>query len=79
MNENITLIDYIVEHCNKSMAITLSAERYTLWMRSCAEKNDIDFIRFGLLHGISAVDGGRHFLQTREDVHGELLPLSTYF
>lgn len=41
--------------------------------------NDIDFIRFGLLRGIGAVDSGRHFLQTRENIHGEHLPLSTYF
>jgi hypothetical protein len=41
--------------------------------------NDIDFIRFGLLRGIGAVDSGRHFLQTTEDVHGVILPLSTYF
>lgn len=40
---------------------------------------DIDFIRLGLLRCISAVDSGRHFIQTTEEVHNELLPHSTYF
>ncbi len=79
MNENITLHDYIIDHCNESMEAALSAERYPLWKRSCPEMNDIDFIRFGLLRGIGVVDSGRHFLQTTENVHGESLPLSTYF
>jgi hypothetical protein len=78
-NENVGLIDYIIEHCNKSMAIALSAERYPLWRRSCVEMNDIDFIRFGILRGIGPVDSGRNFLQTAEEVHGEPLLLSTYF
>ena len=79
MNKNITIIDYIVEHCIESMEAALSAERYPLWRRSCSEMTDVDFIRFGLLRCIGAVDSGRHFLQTTEDVHGEHLPLSTYF
>jgi len=79
MNENRTLIDYIIEHCNESMEMALSAERYPLWKRSCPEMSDIDFVRYGLLRCIGAVDSGSHFLQTTEDLHGELLPLSTYF
>jgi hypothetical protein len=27
MNENTTIIDYIIQHCNESMGIALSAER----------------------------------------------------
>jgi hypothetical protein len=79
MNENTTIIDYIIQHCNKSMEIALSAERYPLWKRSCSEMNDIDFIRFGILRCMGTVDSARHFLQTTENVHGEGLPLSTYF
>ena len=79
MNENTTLQDYIVEHCNQSMEIALSKERYPLWRRSCPELNDIDFIRLGILRCINSVDSGRHFLQTTQDVHDELLPHSTYF
>lgn len=79
MNENITLHDYIIRHCNESMDLALSAERHLLWKRSCPEMNDIDFIRFGLLRVIDTVNSGRHFLQVTEEVHGELLPLSTYF
>ena len=79
MNENITIVDYMIEHCNESMEAALSVERYPLWRRSCSEMHDIDFIRFGLLRCIGTVDSGRHFLQTTEDVHGERLPVSTYF
>jgi hypothetical protein len=79
MNKNITLHDYIIKHCNESMEASLSAERYPLWKRSCPEMNDIDFTRFGLFRVIDTVNSGRHFLQVTEEVHGELLPLSTYF
>ncbi len=41
--------------------------------------NDIDFIRLGLFRCISAVDSGRHFIQTTEALHGEYLPHSIYF
>ncbi|WP_221896187.1 hypothetical protein [Bathymodiolus japonicus methanotrophic gill symbiont] len=36
-------------------------------------------IRLGLLRCISVVDSGRHFLQTNEQIYGQLLPHSTYF
>ncbi len=79
MNENITLNDPIIEHCNDRMAIALSAERHPLWPRSCSEMSDIDFIRFGLLRCISNVDSGCDFLQTADNVFDEPRPLSTYF
>ena len=79
MNNIISLNDHIITHCHESMERALSAERFPSWQRSCPEMNDIDFTRFGLLRCISAVDSGRHFLQTTEEVHGELLPHSTYF
>jgi hypothetical protein len=58
------------------MEKALAAERHPVWQRSCPQMNDIDFIRYGLLRSISAVDSGRHFIQTTEEVHGELLPHS---
>ena len=79
MNENATLQDDIVEHCNQCMEIALSKERYPLWERSCPELDDINFIRLGILRCIDAVDSGRHFLQTTREVHDESLPHSTYF
>ena len=56
-----------------------SAERYPLWQRSCPEMSDTDFVRLGLLRGISAVDSGRHFLQNSKDLFNELIAHSTYF
>ena len=79
MNERQSLIDYIIDHCTQSMDSALLEERYPLWKRNCPELSDIDFIRLGLLRCISAVDSGRHFLQTTEEIHGELCPHSTYF
>jgi len=49
------------EHCNDEMEVARPVERYLLRARSCPEMNDIDFIRFGLLHCISNDDSGRHF------------------
>jgi hypothetical protein len=79
MINNLSLNDYLLTHCNENMEQALAAERYPIWQRSCPEMSDIDFIRLGLLRCISPVDSGRHFIQTTEEVHGELLPHSTYF
>ena len=79
MNNNVTLNDHIIAHCNESMERAQAAERFPTWQRSCPEMNDIDFTRFGLLRCMSLVNSGRHFLQTSEEVYGELLPHSTYF
>ena len=79
MNENRTLNDHIIAHCNASMEIALSAERHPSWARSCPEMSDIDFINFGLLRCVGQVDSGRHFLQTADDIYDKPLPLSTYF
>jgi hypothetical protein len=79
MNKIISLNDHIITHCNESMQKALSAERYPSWTRACPEMSDIDFTRFGLMRCISTVNSGRHFLQTADNVHGEQLPLSTYF
>ncbi len=79
MINNLSVNDYLLTHCNESMEKALAAERHPAWQRSCPEMNDIDFIRLGLMRCISAVDSGRHFIQTTEELHGELLPHSSYF
>jgi len=79
MNEITSLHDHIIAHCDDSTARALLAERYPLWQRSCPEMSDTDFVRLGLLRGISAVDSGRHFLQNTKDLHDELIAHSTYF
>ena len=79
MNKDLTLSEHIKQHCHESMKRALLAERHPLWVRSCPELNDIDFIQLGLLRCISAVDSGRHFLQTNEELYGQMLPHSTYF
>jgi hypothetical protein len=79
MNKDMTLNDYIIEHCSNSMDNALASERYPIWKRSCPELSDIDFIRFGLLRCMSQVDSGRHFLQNTSQVQEETLPHSTYF
>ncbi len=61
------------------MKRALLAERHPLWKRACPELEDIDFVRIGVLRGISPVDSSRHFLQTIDEVYGEPPPLSTYF
>ncbi|WP_221894457.1 hypothetical protein [Bathymodiolus japonicus methanotrophic gill symbiont] len=79
MLKDLPLSEHIHQHCNESMECALLAERHPLWARSCPELKDIDFIRLGLLRCISVVDSGRHFLQTNEQIYGQLLPHSTYF
>ncbi|WP_221895240.1 hypothetical protein [Bathymodiolus japonicus methanotrophic gill symbiont] len=77
MLKDLPLSEHIHQHCNESMERALLAERHPLWARSCPELKDIDFIRLGLLRCISVVDSGRHFLQTNEQIYGQLLPHST--
>ncbi len=79
MNTDLTLNDSISAHIKECMERALLAERYPLWQRACPELEDRDFVHLGVLRGISPVDSGRHFLQTIDEVHGEPLPLSTYF
>ncbi|WP_221896556.1 hypothetical protein [Bathymodiolus japonicus methanotrophic gill symbiont] len=79
MLKDLPLSEHIHQHCNESMERALLAEHHPLWARSCPELKDIDFIRLGLLRCISVVDSGRHFLQTSEQIYGQLLPHSTYF
>ena len=79
MNKIISLYDHIIDHCCDSISRALSAERHPLWQRSCPEMSDTDFVRLGLLRGISAVDSGRHFLQNSKDFYSELIAHSTYF
>ncbi|GFO72197.1 transposase, IS4 family [Bathymodiolus japonicus methanotrophic gill symbiont] len=79
MLKDLPLSEHIHQHCNESMERALLAERHPLWARSCPELKDIDFIRLGLLRCISVVDSGSHFLQTNEQIYGQLLPHSTYF
>ena len=73
MLEDQTLSEHIHQHCTESMEHDLLAERHPLWARPCPELKDIDFIRLGLLRCISAVDSGRHFLQTNEEIYGQQL------
>ena len=55
MAEGFTLSEHIHEHCIESMEYALLTERRLLWVRSCSELKDIDFIHLGLLRCISTV------------------------
>lgn len=79
MKKDLTLNDYLLEHCNESMTLALSIERYPLWKRICPQLSDIDFAYTGLLRCLSTVDSGRDFLQKADELYDEVLPHSTYF
>ena len=66
--KNMTLINYLFEHCHESMENALSSERYPSWKRACSELEDTDFIRLGLLRCLSPVNSGRHFLQIMDQI-----------
>ena len=61
MLKDLTLSEYIHQHCNESMERALLAERHPVCANSCPELKDIGFIRLGLLRCISTVDSGRHY------------------
>ncbi len=79
MNQDITMYDYIVQHCTESMNNALAAVRYTTWERNCPEFTDIEFVSKGVLRCISPVDSGRHFIQNIQEQDKLSFPHSTYF
>lgn len=78
-NKDITMADYIHQHCENSMSNALTSVRYTTWERQCPEFSDTEFVYMGLLRCITSVDSGRHFIQNADELLNEAYPLSTYF
>lgn len=78
-NKDITMMDYIHQHCADSMSKALTSVRYTTWERKCPEYSDTDFVQMGLLRCITSVDSGRHFIQNAEELHNASCAHSTYF
>jgi len=79
MNEQMTIEDYITEHCRVSMEKAIAAEQFPLWKRSCDTIDDVAFSRHGLLRCISAVQSGRHYLQVTDEIYDEAICHSSYF
>lgn len=79
MDQNISMNDYIVQHCTESMNNALASVRYTTWERQCPEFSDIEFMSTGVLRCITPVDSGRHFIQNMQEQYKSSFPHSTYF
>ncbi len=79
MSQNITMQDYLEQHCTESMNNALAAVRYTTWERKCPDFSDIEFVSKGLLRCITPVDSGRHFIQNIQEQYNSKFPHSTYF
>ena len=78
MND-MTIDEYITDHCNTSMEKAIAAERFPLWKRSCDIIDDVTFSRHGLLRCISTVHSGRHYLQMTDEIYDESISHSSYF
>jgi len=79
MNQEISMQEYIDQHCTESMNNALAAVRYTTWERHCPDFSDIEFVSMGLLRCITPVDSGRHFIQNIQEQYKIKFPHSTYF
>ena len=79
MNQEITMQEYIEQHCTESMNNALAAVRYTTCERHCPDFSDIEFASMGLLRCITPVDSGRHFIQNIQEQYKIKFPHSTYF
>ncbi len=79
MNKQMTIEEYITDHCNTSLAKAIENERFPLWKRSCDTIDDVTFSRHGLLRCISAAHSGRHYLQVMDEIHDETICHSSYF
>jgi len=79
MDKDLSIPDFIRQHCSDSMENALTAVRYTTWERNCPELSDTDFIYLGLLRCMTPVDSGRHFIQNTKQLHDIPCPHSTYF
>ena len=71
MQSHAILSDHIAEHCHQAINNARAAEHHPLWLRSCPELTDIDFIRLGLLLCISTVDSGRQYLLSLRPQHAQ--------
>ena len=69
MDKNLSIPDFIRQHCGDSMKNALTAVRYTTWERNCPELSDTDFTYLGLLRCMTPVDSGRHFIQNTKQLH----------
>jgi len=79
MDQDLTMLEYIKQHCTESMNNALKSARYTTWERSCPEFPDVEFVIKGLLRCITPVDSGRHFIQNMQEQYESTFPHSTYF
>ncbi len=79
MDQNMSMQDYLLQHCIDSMNNALTSARYTTWERKCPDFSDTDFVHMGLLRCITSVDSGRHFIQNADELHNAAYPHSTYF
>lgn len=78
-DKDISMTNYIHQHCKESMNKALTSVRYTTWERKCPEFSDTDYAYMGLLRCITSVDSGRHFIQNAEELHNMACAHSTYF
>jgi len=79
MDQDISMQEYIEQHCTESMYNALAAVKYTTWERKCPDFPDVEFMSKGLLRCITPVDSGRHFIQNIQEQSKSKLPHSTYF
>jgi phage terminase large subunit-like protein len=78
-NNDISMTDYIYQHCMDGMNNALTSARYTAWERECPKFSDTDYVYMGLLRCITSTDSGRHFLQNADELLNEPCAHSTYF
>lgn len=76
---DITMNEFLVQHCSQSMKQALATARHIPWKRECSELSDTEFVQLGLLRCITSVDSGRHFIQNTLEVHNDSCCHSTYF
>jgi len=79
MDQDISMQEYIEQHCTESMYNALAAVKYTTWERKCPDFPDVEFMSKGLLRCITPVDSGRHFIQNIQEQSKSKFPHSTYF
>ena len=79
MDTNLSTVDKIKQHLQRSVELASAKNRYASWRRDCPIFTNLDFLYSGIARAINCVESGRDFLQFSDEVLNNPIAHSTYF
>jgi len=79
MDTNLSTVDKIKQHLQRSVELASAKNRYASWRSDCPIFTNLDFLYSGIARAINCVESGRDFLQFSDEVLNNPIAHSTYF